>query len=77
MSVRTTVKNPVTKKDEKMTVEDTVILALINEARKGNVQAIKEVQDTIYGKIADKQELTGANGGPVETRIILPKLDDN
>lgn len=44
------------------TVEDEIILALISEARKGNIQAIKEIQDTLHGKIPDKSELTGAGG---------------
>jgi hypothetical protein len=40
-----------------ITVEDEVILALIKKAKQGDVQAIKEVQDTLHGKIADKSEV--------------------
>ena len=44
------------------TVEDEIMLALIHEARSGNVQAIKEINDTLYGKIPDKNEITGDKG---------------
>jgi len=40
------------------TVEDEIMLALIHKARSGDVQAIKEINDTLYGKISDKNELT-------------------
>jgi hypothetical protein len=39
------------------TVEDEVILALIKKAKSGDIQAIKEIQDTLHGKIADKSEV--------------------
>lgn len=41
---------------ENGTVEDDVILALIREATKGNVKAIQEIQDSVYGKIKDELE---------------------
>lgn len=40
-----------------LTVEDEVILALIKKAKQGDVQAIKEIQDTLHGKIIDKTEV--------------------
>lgn len=46
----------------KMTVEQAVIQALALKALSGDVPAIKEWQDTLHGKIADKQELTGKDG---------------
>lgn len=58
LSVATTIKNPVTKEVEQITVEDEVVLSLINQARKGNVTAIREILDTTYGKVADKIEIT-------------------
>ena len=44
--------NPITKDKQRGTVEDEVMLALITQARKGDIGAIKEVLDTMYGKLA-------------------------
>lgn len=52
-----------------MLVEKAVMAALVKKAMTGDVPAIKEAQDSIYGKIADKTELTGRDGGPVETQL--------
>lgn len=67
LSAKVTTRNPITKKDERVTVEDEVILALIREARKGNVRAIMEIQDTIHGKIVDMQQVE--HGGKVAHSI--------
>jgi len=56
IEIATKLKNPITGKDEFGTVEDKVTLALIERALKGDVIAIKEIYDTLYGKIADKSE---------------------
>lgn len=66
--VKLEIVNPITKKKEKATVEDEVVLSWIREARKGNMQAINAFFDTLYGKIADKTELTGAGG-----KDLMPK----
>jgi hypothetical protein len=50
--------NPLTKEKERGTVEDEVMLGLIREARKGNVPAIKEFLDTLYGKPKETRDLT-------------------
>ena len=62
------IKNPLTQQEEVMSVEDTVILALIAKARKGDVAAIKEILDSNYGKLTDKTDLTtnGENINPPE-----------
>jgi hypothetical protein len=57
IELNTKLKNPITGKDELGTVEDKVKLALISKALSGDVAAIKEIDDTLYGKIADKGEL--------------------
>jgi hypothetical protein len=49
--------NPITKDKQRGTVEDEVMLALITKARKGDVTAIKEVLDTMYGKLTDKVQI--------------------
>jgi hypothetical protein len=57
IEVATKLKNPVTGKDEFGTVEDKVTLALIARALTGDVQAIKEINDTLYGKLTEKSEV--------------------
>jgi len=54
--------NPETKKKLPGTVEDKIALSLITKALSGDVQAIKEINDTLYGKIADKQEMKYPDG---------------
>jgi len=49
-------------KEVRGTVEDEIVLALISKARSGDVQAIKEIMDTLYGKIPDKQQIGGPDG---------------
>jgi len=38
---------------------------LVNGAKGGNVRAAKELLDRVEGAVTQRQELTGANGGPV------------
>lgn len=47
-------------------VMDSIVLALLAKARKGDVGAAKEILDRYYGKQADKMELTGKDGQPLE-----------
>ena len=42
----------------KISVEDAIALALIKKALSGDIAAIKEIQDTVYGKITDVSEVT-------------------
>lgn len=42
--------------DIKISVHDAIMLALIQKAQSGDVAAIKEVQDTVFGKITEKIE---------------------
>lgn len=62
--------NPITKNKERGTVEDEVVLSWLREARKGNMVAIKEFLDTLYGKLTDKQEMEVK--GEVMIRTIEP-----
>ena len=79
--VNTKVKNPITKETEAGTVEDLVMLALINRAMSGDVSAIKEINDTLYGKLTDKSEVAGAIQMSItmtkeETKQISQQLED-
>lgn len=49
-------RNP-TGQTFKGTVEDEIILALIDQALKGDVAAIREVLDTRYGKATERQSV--------------------
>ncbi len=42
-------KNPITGEDETLTQEDLMTLALIHKARKGDVNAYKQLMDSGYG----------------------------
>lgn len=45
---------------------EAVYTALGKALLKGNAYAFKELAERAYGKLTEKRELTGANGGPVE-----------
>lgn len=49
-------QNPLSKSKEKMEVEKAIDLAIIGKALKGDVNAYKEIKDTVYGKNTDKSE---------------------
>jgi hypothetical protein len=50
--------NPLTKKKEKLSQEDIMTLALINKARKGDVNAYKALMDSGYGAPTQQVEQT-------------------
>lgn len=41
----------------KITVEEAIALALIKKALSGDISAIKEIQDTVHGKLTDISEI--------------------
>jgi hypothetical protein len=45
---------------------ELVYTALTKALAKGNAYAFKELADRAYGKLVERKELTGANGGPLE-----------
>jgi hypothetical protein len=59
IEVHAKVKNPITKELEQGTVEDLITIALIDKALSGDIQAIKEVNDTLYGKLQENQKIEG------------------
>jgi len=75
-------KNPITGQSEKLTQYDIITLALIQKARKGDVQAFKELMDSSFGKIPDKVLAESKNVietqlNPEERRNILNKLRES
>lgn len=61
----------------KVTLLEAAALGQIQSAMKGNTNAWKEIQDTLHGKVADKTEISGANGGPIQTQIIIQGAKGN
>jgi hypothetical protein len=47
---------------------DAVYNAMAKALMKGNAYAFLQLAERAYGKLVEKKELTGANGGPVEFR---------
>lgn len=54
---------------EKATALDAIACALIREAKAGNIQAIKEIAERSDGKVAQAVQVTGENGGPIQTTV--------
>ena len=57
ISIHTKVKDPATQEEIPGTIEDKINLSLICKALEGDIQAIKEINDTLYGKIPDKHNI--------------------
>lgn len=57
--------------DLQITAEDKVVLSLIAKAWQGDVAAIREVMDTMYGKLTEKHEL----GNPDGSGLLDPLLN--
>jgi Family of unknown function (DUF5681) len=43
--------------------------AMIKRALKGNVRAFKEIMDRVEGKVANRVEITGANGEELKAKV--------
>jgi hypothetical protein len=59
LQVAQTLKNPITNVTESMSQEDIITLALIKEAREGNVNAYKALMDSAYGIASQSLMMTG------------------
>lgn len=70
------VKNPIDPDCKKVTQYDLVIAALIEKAKAGDINAIREVLDTIHGKIKNEDDLTikGAIEHVETKKIDLSKI---
>ena len=55
-------KHPITKAETIETCEVQINLVLIQKALSGNLQAIKEIFDTLYGKVPDRQKIEYPSG---------------
>lgn len=59
--------NPLDKSEKKISYEKAIMVALIKKALKGDVRAIQEIQDTIYGKLDEQQVIKNPDGSAAFT----------
>lgn len=80
LEMKVTMENPVTKMKEEMPAMEAMTISLIGEAMSGNVGAYKEVMDRFEGRVNQRVEMTGAEGGPLQvenpSKIDYSKLSD-
>jgi hypothetical protein len=72
------VANPLDPDEKKITIEKAMQVKMIEKALKGDIAAYELIMDTIYGKIATKNEHTGADGkplNPMPTSISVVLVD--
>ena len=58
IDVYTKIKHPILEVEINVTLEEAISLSLMSKALEGDIQAIKEFNDTLYGKITDKTDIT-------------------
>ena len=58
LEVNEKIKNPITGDSELLSQEDAITLALINKARKGDVNAYRALLDSGYGKPKESVDVT-------------------
>lgn len=62
-------KDPFGVSTEDLTIADMIMLALINKAQKGDINAIRELMDSGYGKNPDI--IAGDADNPLETSVTV------
>lgn len=70
LEVKQKEKNPLTGKIEELEQQDLITLALIKKAKKGDVQAYKELMDSAHGKIEQKTDITSKGQKLFEVNIV-------
>lgn len=73
MKIKEMTVNPITKRTMKLSQQDIVALAMIKEARNGNVQAFVAISDRMDGKPEQKQINAFEEGTEINVRIGKPK----
>ena len=64
LEVQQYITNPITGEKERLEQQDIITLALIKEAREGNVRAWEALMDSAHGKITQVTELTIEDAKP-------------
>jgi hypothetical protein len=70
------VKNPITGEFEKMSVYELMSLSIIAKARKGDLQAYKEILDRLEGKAQQKIDHT-TDGKKIDNKFEILIVDTN
>lgn len=82
MKAKSKGKNPVTGEDSNLSQQDWIVIAMIGQARKGNVKAAEFLFDNKYGpmlRMADKPvepETPNPNDGFITFEIVDPHFND-
>lgn len=71
LELEQSMKNPVTGELENFTVAEQMDMAMIKEARKGNVKAYTQLVDRLEGKPAQAVDMT-SNGETLTNVIYMP-----
>lgn len=69
LEVQTKVKRPDDGKEEMVSLSDAIALGIIRQAMKGDVNAYREIMDTLHGKITDKIDHT--SGGEKIKQVVI------
>lgn len=70
--------NDVSGATKSLSAEEAMIASLLRKAIEGDVAAIKEVQDTLYGKLTDKSQVEmQATVNKIERTIVDAKDESN
>lgn len=80
LGVKVNIKNPSNPKESIIvTLHEAATYGLIKSAMNGNHKAWEAIQDALFGKIPNSHELTGKDGGAIQTEtvLILPKTEND
>ena len=76
LEVKKLAKNPISSKEEELEIQDMMVLALINKALKGDVNAFKELMDSGYGKLLNSTDIT-TKGEKIEVSDPFAQIRKN
>ena len=79
LSLTNEIKKVLEGEDEasKKPIIELLAIAATKQAMKGNAAYFKEIIDRLEGKVTDKIEQTGKDGGPLTFRVIYEEQDDS
>ena len=62
LEVQQEINNPITGQKEKLQQQDIITLALIKQAREGNVRAWEALMDSAHGKVVNLHDVNNGDG---------------
>lgn len=75
LEVKETIKNPITQEMEELEQVDIITLGLIKKARKGDVQAFRELMDSGFGKILQEVHNVNSEMSYDEAKEIIDNIN--